>query len=1050
MGDWKSGVDFVRWEAAVTESGGALQWAFHVVNAAEVKKHLKLAHAPGEDSSTAFFKAKRASNANSLLCDSAIRSGRTAFQQKFCLNTSDQHRVWMHEVVRITDTGPLMWHLAGVATDITDCDSETEWAGILDYRYRTIFNASPLPMWIYDPESLRFLEVNEAAVTTYGYSRTEFLGMNLRDIRHPEDIPEFLEAMAKPVVGLSPRGTSRHLRKDGTTFYVEVTSTESTDFLPDGRVVRLTVLRDITERHLAKLALRKSQKNLENAQRLANLGSWTFDAATDTFSMSDQLYRIMGYEPNAFDPNGDVCLKALHPDDQHMLGDLKSLEKMEKFPFEADVRIIRADGEVRVVRSRVQRAEGEQGRSTYYEGTVQDITEASHAQKELNWKSAFLEAYFHSSNIGIYLLDAQWNKILQNHRADILLQGPPELWDSPDVKAQMDLVFSVAKDPEKVGRFVDYLFHNPQESCQEILELLDGAVLECYSAPVIGRDNTFYGRYWAYLDITQSRRNEEALKESESGLRTLMESIPPAVWVCQASGSCEYVNRRWIEISGLSLEQSQGFGWAEAFHPDDLPELMRRWTAAEDKASSFEHESKIRNAAGEYRWHLVTGVPVLDAEGKVTRWFGSCTDIHSRMLIEEELEAKVRSRTAELEVSNLELFNAKQAADTANMAKSEFLSRMSHELRTPLNSILGFGQLLELKGVVPIEDESVKFILKSGRHLLNLINEILDISRVESGRAEILLQPISIRVCFSDAISSMGPIASDYGITLAAQMPDDKDCAVIADPRRLQQVLINLISNGIKYNLAGGQVIVSASHIDNAKVRITVRDTGRGIAESDLNRLFEPFQRLEANFSEIEGTGLGLVLSKCLVESMGGDLCVESELGKGSAFYFDLEMADEADFKEWADDSSSHIWHASDRVYETFRVLSIEDNQANIKLYESILKSVPSVLYLNAKTGAQGVELANQQRPDLILLDLHLPDCFGSEVLAKLKADEATKDIPVLVVTADATTAHESELMAAGATGFMAKPFNIADFRSMLESLMSKKTNEGANMAPTS
>ncbi len=372
----------------------------------------------------------------------------------------------------------------------------------------------------------------------------------------------------------------------------------------------------------------------------------------------------------------------------------------------------------------------------------------------------------------------------------------------------------------------------------------------------------------------------------------------------------------------------------------------------------------------------------------------------------------------------------KETERRANEAKTEFLSRMSHELRTPLNAILGFGQLLELEGTArsPDERESVEQILKAGRHLLALINEVLDISRIESGRLGLSPEPVALGEVVEEAVALIRPLARQRGIALDVSGVPAAPRHARAARQRLAQVLINLLSNAVKYGEAGGPVAVTASEEDG-RVRIAVHDTGRGIAPADLQRLFMPFERLAAGDSTTEGTGLGLALSQRLMIAMGGRLEAESEIGRGSTFTAILPAAAPAPDAAALGPASEAL---PDRVGPARRVVHIEDNRSNRRLVERVLGRHGSFELLAAGTGQEGSRLVREMAPELVLLDLHLPDEGGEAVLARLRADPATREIPVVVVSADATPRHIERLRAAGAAAYLTKPIDV---RLLLETL---------------
>ena len=374
---------------------------------------------------------------------------------------------------------------------------------------------------------------------------------------------------------------------------------------------------------------------------------------------------------------------------------------------------------------------------------------------------------------------------------------------------------------------------------------------------------------------------------------------------------------------------------------------------------------------------------------------------------------------------------AEQEADRANRAKSEFLSRMSHELRTPLNAILGFAQLLQMNGSDPRQQESIEQILKGGRHLLALINEVLDISRIEAGRLSLSLEPVPLLGTVQAAVALVRPLASDRGIRLEVEIPAASS-HVLADQQRLQQVLLNLLSNAVKYNQPSGSVRVSAEVVEARSVRIRVADTGIGMSPEQLGRLFTPFDRLGADQTGVEGTGLGLTLSKCLVEAMGGVMTVESAVGAGSVFSVELDIAEAPSPPVLLPPSSVAARPASGRALS---VLYVEDNASNLRLIEHVLAYRPGLRLLTAVQGRLGLEMAREQRPDLILLDLHLPDLPGADVLKSLQDGADTRDIPVVVLSADATPGQIDRLIEAGARAYLTKPVDVAQLLTLVDDI---------------
>jgi PAS domain S-box-containing protein len=415
----------------------------------------------------------------------------------------------------------------------------------------------------------------------------------------------------------------------------------------------------------------------------------------------------------------------------------------------------------------------------------------------------------------------------------------------------------------------------------------------------------------------------------------------------------------------------------------------------------------------------------------------------------EELEQRVGERTLELSAANGQLQQeiaerqrAEADADRANRAKSEFLSRMSHELRTPLNAILGFAQLLEFDTQRSEDRESVEQILKGGRHLLGLINEVLDIARIEAGELPLSLEPVRVGDVIQGVMDLARPLATPRGIefqTIGAELHPQH---VWADRQRLQQVLLNLVSNGIKYNRAGGKLTVACEAVDERRLRISVTDTGPGISPALRARLFQPFDRLGAEQSGVEGTGLGLTLSKRLVEAMGGTISVESVEGEGSTFWVELVHTDAPAQREERSERDAPELATFSKHSGT--VLYIEDNLSNLRLVERVMARYSGVRLIPAMLGRLGLELARQHRPDMILLDLHLPDISGEQVLRELRADPELQRTPVIVLSADATPGQVERLVAAGARAYLTKPLDVRQLLVLVdEALRSREAPNG-------
>jgi len=519
-------------------------------------------------------------------------------------------------------------------------------------------------------------------------------------------------------------------------------------------------------------------------------------------------------------------------------------------------------------------------------------------------------------------------------------------------------------------------------------------------------------------------RNE--LLDSQRRLAAIVESSDDAITSLSLDGTFTSWNRGAEGLYGYPHGEVVGKPMSILIPPerrDDVSMILEKVAAGE----SIEHyETKRQTKDGRTIDVSMTISPTRDETGKVVGGSTIARDVSERKRSEEEREA------------------AREAADRASRAKSEFLSRMSHELRTPMNAVLGFAQLLELDHLSPEQHEATGEILKAGRHLLELIDEVLDIARIEAGKLRLSLEPVDVVAVAEESISLLTPLARQESVTLSMQKQDTSDAVfVVADRQRLKQVLLNLISNGIKYNRKDGTVHVSIESAESgSRIKIDVTDSGRGIPAERIEQLFSPFERLGAEETGIEGTGLGLALTRPLAEAMGGALSVMSEAGTGSTFSVELASAVDAQME---DDLISQDDWASEATLSTPRtILYVEDNLSNLKLMERVLARRVGITLLSAMQGSMGVTLARDHRPELILLDLDLPDMRGEEVLARLHSDPATVDLPVVVISADATSGQRARLVEAGARDFITKPFDVDRLLQLIDEFCGTPIEAGA------
>lgn len=508
------------------------------------------------------------------------------------------------------------------------------------------------------------------------------------------------------------------------------------------------------------------------------------------------------------------------------------------------------------------------------------------------------------------------------------------------------------------------------------------------------------------------------LREGEPHFRWLADGIPHMIMTADPDGRIDYCNQQWTTYTGLTREQTRAGDWQSVVFPEDLANNIEYWTDAVAHGRDYTIEYRLRRASdGAYRWHLERGSPLRDTDGKIVKWLASCTDIE-------------------------DLKQAQGSAERANHAKSEFLSSMSHELRNPLNAILGFAQLMASDAPPPtaVQQASIDQILKAGWHLLELINEVLDLAKIEAGQVSLSPEPVSVVDALRECHAMLEQQALRREIRLRFP-PADVPCFVRADRTRLKQILLNLLSNAIKYNRDRGSVDMQMAAADH-RVRVSVRDTGAGLTPERLAQLFQPFNRLGHEAGPVEGTGIGLVVAKRLVERMGGVIGADSTPGVGSVFWVELPAARAPELTGESVEPMAPVRARTETPASVHTLLYVEDNPANLKLVEQLVARRADVRLLTAITGTRGVELARESLPEVILMDIHLPDINGVEALRRLREDPKTTHIPVIALSANAMPRDIERGMKAGFFRYLTKPIKLDEFMDALHAALEQPRGE--------
>ncbi|MDB4969447.1 MAG: hybrid sensor histidine kinase/response regulator [Myxococcales bacterium] len=725
-------------------------------------------------------------------------------------------------------------------------------------RYQMLFDNGPVPMWVYDVETLRFLTVNRAAVEQYGYTEAEFLSMTIEDIRHPDDLPRLREETlrAKSIRAMTNLGEWRHRRKDGTSFDVELRLEQ---FIFIGRRAHLIVATDVTERRRAARALEQSEERYRSVVAATTAVVWTTDA-DGRFVVAQPSWQA--YTGQSWEQYRDVgWIEAVHPDDRERVSAAWAKAQATRTLYEAEARLWHApSGQHRYFVARAVPMLNPDGTAREWIGTVTDVDDE--------------------------------------------------------------------KKAEEPGRFFTLS-----------LEML------C----IAGVDGYF-------------------------------KRLNPA-----------------FDVLGYTVEELMQRPFVDYVHPDDRAATLAEVEKLSRGQQTIQFENRYRCKDGSYRY--LNWKSAADPSGTI---YAAARDITE----EKRIEAERAELNRLLVVRNEELTRASRA-------KSDFLAMMSHELRTPLNSIIGFSEVLLDGKFGSLTDKQSRYlgnVLQSGRHLLGLINDLLDLSKIEAGRLEVVRQPCAARSLVADAMVTLQPLADARKVTLAVDpLGSPPIPPVVADAARFKQVLYNLLSNAIKFTPAEGRVGVHCALAPVAGfVRIAVTDSGLGISADDLERLYQPFTQL-ANAKDRGGTGLGLALTKQLVELMGGRIGIDSAVGRGSTFFFDLPIhaaAGAVDDRPLVAVSAAPL------------ALVVDDDAAARELLAMSLQEA-GYRVVGVGSGEEALAQARRLRPDVITLDVFLPTIDGWDALRLLKSDRETAHIPVVMVTISSDRAKAFSL---GAVEHLIKP----------------------------
>lgn len=918
-------------------------------------------------------------------------------------------------------------------------------------RMMSAFTFAAIGMAFVAPDG-KWLKINPAIPAMLGYTEEELLAKTFQDITHPEDIEKDLDNVSQMLNGTiqSYQMEKRYFHKSGRIVWAMLSVSLVHD--QKGRPLHfISQIQDITARKQAGEAISESERKYRTLYETMAQGVVYQDKSGRIIFANPAAERILGLTANQLQGKSteDTDQHTIHEDGSFFPGHdhpawvaLKtgkiSVARMGVFnPVEQKYRWINVNA---IPEFRIGDREPFQVCTTF-----EDITDLKNAIDELSTIRQQLEFTVNDRTRELQEINSFQKAILDNASSVILTTDLNGIIQTINPAGEKMTGYSAA---ELIGRMTPLDFHDKEEQRQFITEKTGNADIpeeEQFSlmladmldnssewtfvkkngqripvkislSSLIGSDGKLRGLMGLITDVTHEKEYLDAIRKSEAENRAIIHAVPDLMFRLRRDGVIlDYLS---ANDSLLYLPKSKFIGQLISnVMPAELamPTMHAlRQTFESNEVEQFEYTLPVQGTDHNYENRIIA---ISDDEA-----LSIIRDITNSYQAQKALE------------------EAKTEAEKANHAKSEFLSRMSHELRTPMNSILGFAQLLEMGDLSPKQKKGVSHIINQGRHLLRLINEVLDISGIEAGRQVMIPESVRLNPVIRDVVDSLQLVAENKQVSVEIRTHQGENPFVMADRLRLKQILLNLINNAIKYNVEGGTVVIGTTFQpvhdqQKQQVRTSIIDSGLGIPAEDISKLFQPFERVGANKTDVEGTGLGLMLVKKITEAMGGSVGVESEPGKGSTFWFELPaVIPDNQESESPSTLQSSILSGSQKQ---MTILYVEDNQSNIELVESIFSAFrPSVNIVTTCLGSEAQALAIAYKPHLILLDLDLPDVSGVDVLKILLSDNQTAAIPVVVVSADATPHQINSAMEAGARDYITKPLEVAGFLKTIDSYL--------------
>lgn len=931
----------------------------------------------------------------------------------------------------------------------------------------------------------RITYINDKFCEISGYSRDELLGANHRIVKSGEHPAEFYQQLWDTISsGQHWQGTICNRRRDGSYYWVASTITPFMD--AHGKPYQYVSIRtDITATKQVEEELKRSRERLRRGQVFANIGTWDWNVKSGELVWSERIAPLFGYAEGELETSYENFLNAIHPDDQQLVIDAVNDCLVNDTPYDIEHRVVWPDGTVRWLQERGAVLRNEQGEALQMLGVVQDIDERKRTEQALGESEQRLREAQTLSHIGNWQADMVTGELYWSDEIYRIFGHQPG-----DFEPSVEL-FKQAVHPDDLHLIEDDMVVAQKTGIHDVVHrivLPDGSIRYVHELGKASLDDNgeLVKLTGTVQDITELRTTQLQVEKQRKLLDMLHHSTTDFVEKADFIGTMSDMLKTLLTLT----RSEYGFAGEVLYNDKQQPHIKAHaisniaWSDEEqaqfnqrvnqgfefsDMQTLFgevlQHKSVVIHnpVAGEpnntgmphghpqiqsylavpvfYGDELV-GIYVLanrkGGYGEKQRDFLRPFDTTYSVMIHSNRMMAAEKRNRD------DLIEAKEIAERASQAKSDFLSSMSHELRTPMNAILGFGQLLEYDTSLPEKhQDNISEILKAGHHLLDLINDILDLAKIEAGKIELNISTVDVCSIIDECTTLMAPLAARRNISI--DHSGLQHSFVMADRTRLKQMLMNLLSNAIKYNKDNGHVEIEISRPSHDTLKLSVIDTGIGISDEDMQQLFTPFTRFNTKHSTAEGTGIGLTITRSIVEMMRGRIGAESTLGNGSRFWIELPLESVAEQSTDKDSKQTHrtpLAVTSSAAMYRYKILYIEDNPSNLRLVEQLIGIRNDIELFTAHDPRLGIDLAEAHQPDLILLDINMPGMDGYQVLEILLNTDVLKNTPVIAVTANAMPRDIEQGKAAGFSDYVTKPLQVNNFLGLIDNYLSSNRFE--------